>query len=102
MGPAPTGLSTLSLRGLFRSRHHLAYRRVTRRSGHRADLPCIVALGADADDLPAVAHQQGADRKSTRLNSSHVKISDAVLTSKTKNHPATPPWNTARRSGPVR
>src|SRR5690606_18131718 len=40
--------------------------------------------GIDAGDFPEQAEQVGADRKSTRLNSSHVKISYAVFCLKKK------------------
>src|SRR5690606_40078611 len=39
----------------------------------------IPIVDADADDLARVRHRRQQDRKSTRLNSSHVKISYAVL-----------------------
>src|SRR5436305_7724303 len=78
---------------LFRSRVHLALAEVLlgaderdRRAWHRA----AAALGpADdvADDLAAAAEHTRArgDRKSTRLNSSHVRISYAVFCLKKKN-----------------
>src|SRR5690606_40519331 len=43
-------------------------------------------LDRDAAAIQRLAHRNGLDRKSTRLNSSHVKISYAVFCLKKKNH----------------
>src|SRR5690606_39643131 len=44
----------------------------------------VRALGYDLDDEPAAPGAEQVDRKSTRLNSSHVKISYAVFCLKKK------------------
>src|SRR5690606_40970143 len=44
------------------------------------------ALGRSVGQLERLFNRQGVDRKSTRLNSSHVKISYAVFCLKKKKH----------------
>src|SRR5207302_10479610 len=80
--PAPTEIYTLSLHDalpIYRAR-------VDRRRGHRGALrrvgPDQAAARRVEDEVPVVVAR--VDRKSTRLNSSHVKISYAVFCLKKK------------------
>src|SRR5690349_24619607 len=49
-------------------------------------LSCPTAAAADGSTLDYRLHYGAADRKSTRLNSSHVEISYAVFCLKKKTH----------------
>src|SRR5690606_39554850 len=66
-----------------------------------ADAPFTIAL--DNQDPPSVHHDvdihDAKDRKSTRLNSSHVKISYAVLCLKKKKKTSQPARNTPSHIG---
>src|SRR5690554_7240365 len=70
---------------LFRSHGQRDGAVPVQRGGHRPWLaqPPRVALG-DRGGQPAPAQRPGQDRKSTRLNSSHVRISYAVFCLKKK------------------
>src|SRR5690606_414779 len=54
-------------------------------------VPCMKALHPQAKATPELTLPQALDRKSTRLNSSHVKISYAVFCLKKKKHDAENP-----------
>src|SRR5207253_9104358 len=84
--PATTEIYTLSYTTLFRSR-----------SKNRATLGCSIAATASASCWKRARNSGSAssigcstDRKSTRLNSSHVAISYAVFCLKKKNDPFVP------------
>src|SRR3989442_9371135 len=57
------------------------------------------ARSVGADHFVLVVNKNGGDRKSTRLNSSHVRISYAVFCLKKKKNPYSPPraFNRASR-----
>src|SRR5437870_11316859 len=92
MTPPPPQSPLFPYTTLFRSRHP------GRENTPRADDVVDVITGTDDEATPAVGHGQcpfgrarlttgghpAADRKSTRLNSSHVAISSAVFCLKKK------------------
>src|SRR5690606_42072971 len=82
--PAPTEIYTLSLHDAFRS--PLGKRRVLagRPQRHGQDDAVQGHHGSAAPVRRIGAAARGGDRKSTRLNSSHVKISYAVFCLKKK------------------
>src|SRR5690606_40925040 len=66
-------------------------RQLPRRAHHHRDVAAPPAESREIEELEAIRepprildHENGADRKSTRLNSSHVKISYAVFCLKKK------------------
>src|SRR3989442_8916691 len=84
---------------LFRS-HRRAQRRPAGRPAeppHRPDVVDRVAALEAAAREPGVGRVQG-DRKSTRLNSSHVRISYAVFCLKKKNQTRRPESGTLTKS----
>src|SRR5207253_11209006 len=95
---ATTQIYTLSLHDLFRSSGSLRgcgqgvrgdRRREGRRQAHRGDEPDDRARGQELDrgaHRRGDGHLGGEDRKSTRLNSSHVAISYAVFCLKKKSN----------------
>src|SRR5690606_41307292 len=93
--PATTEIYTLSLTTLFRS-HHLVHR-LAPVAGVAPQVvqvqhdAAVAGLGHGREEV-AIAHLASLgvqDRKSTRLNSSHVKISYAVFCLKKKTHDTT-------------
>src|SRR5438034_8350550 len=84
--PAPTEIYTLSLHELFRS--YPSPRRRTSRLCCR-DLGRPAANEPEAAAAVPAAHPPGADRKSTRLNSSHTVISYDVFCLKKKKPSST-------------
>src|SRR5439155_22321852 len=88
--PATTEIYTLSLHTLFRSsvRHsgRVCLHQTQSRAGADAGGPHDPSLSALARTSSIVPTRRGSgDRKSTRLNSSHVAISYAVFCLKKKN-----------------
>src|SRR5436305_10191440 len=93
--PAPTQLSTLSLHDALPIFHHLDDKAVHQLRKKRCDLqPGCALLEPLARLLTKIVQSRSengdpvGDRKSTRLNSSHVRISYAVFCLKKKSNPA--------------
>src|SRR5690242_21403266 len=88
--PATTEIYTLSLHDalpIFGDREMV----ITAKSKARQSSPAFLALSSEKDNLvDAMASIIGQDRKSTRLNSSHMSISYAVFCLKKKNKLTTP------------
>src|SRR5690606_39403357 len=70
---------------LFRSQARSEVRGVAHRAIRVAARADALGIGHEIDMLDLARHENLADRKSTRLNSSHVKISYAVFCLKKKN-----------------
>src|SRR5690606_39668098 len=81
---------------LFRSRRRHSVGRGRRRSGGRDRFPVhrVGRKSADCRSQSAAPQFGSVDRKSTRLNSSHVKISYAVFCLKKKKRKAKQSRNT--------
>src|SRR5690606_41484521 len=96
--PRPSSLSLHDALPIFVQRARAGHGDVGRASDHRIEPVIAVGLGgpqhraaaigdARRDDSGVVERERGGlDRKSTRLNSSHVKISYAVFCLKKKTH----------------
>src|SRR5690349_21937204 len=83
---------------LFRSnaRDRGGFTPQTRQAHRLAGSPPVAACNVGPYEQFAVLFREPADRKSTRLNSSHVEISYAVFCLKKKNQDVQPQWFTAQ------
>src|SRR3712207_8689809 len=79
---AEDGRVELTLRHVEHRDDDLAPRELREERGHRGG----IRKGSSHRALELVGRDEGRDRKSTRLNSSHANISYAVFCLKKKNH----------------